>query len=81
MSTLKQYLAASEKDERADFAKRCGTTLGHLQNVAYGVRLPSAELSAAIERESGKAVTRRDLHPETWQLIWPELAEPEAKGA
>ena len=29
---------------------------------------------AAIERATGGVVTRRDLRPDDWQDIWPELA-------
>lgn len=40
--------------------------------------VPSASYCVAIERATGGAVTRRDLRPDDWQSIWPELAtEPE----
>lgn len=29
----------------------------------------------AIERVTGGAVTRRDLRPDDWWLIWPELVD------
>jgi DNA-binding transcriptional regulator YdaS (Cro superfamily) len=32
-----------------------------------------AEYCAAIEQATGGKVTRRDLRPEDWQSIWPEL--------
>lgn len=36
----------------------------------------------AIERATNGAVTRRDLRPDDWHLIWPELgASTEAKEA
>ena len=38
------------------------------------------EYCAAIEKATNGAVTRRDLRPDDWQRIWPELAEP-AKAA
>lgn len=31
---------------------------------------------AAIERATRGEVTRRDLRPDDWQDIWPELADP-----
>lgn len=34
------------------------------------------EHCVAIERATGGAVTRRDLRPDDWQSIWPELATP-----
>lgn len=39
-------------------------------------RIP-IEHCAAIERATNGAVTRRDLRPDDWQHIWPELAEKE----
>lgn len=35
---------------------------------------PDAIHCTAIERATGGAVTRRDLRPDDWHLIWPELA-------
>jgi DNA-binding transcriptional regulator YdaS (Cro superfamily) len=39
-----------------------------------GRRTP-IEHCAAIERLCGHAVTRRELRPDDWQAIWPELAQ------
>lgn len=33
----------------------------------------------AIEEATGGRITRRDLRPDDWQDIWPELAESEPK--
>ena len=38
--------------------------------------VPSANYCTAIERATAGAVTRRDLRPDDWRAIWPELAEP-----
>jgi DNA-binding transcriptional regulator YdaS (Cro superfamily) len=38
--------------------------------------IPAAPLmliAATIERESHGLVSRQDLFPDTWALIWPEL--------
>lgn len=35
----------------------------------------------AIERLMSGTVTRRDLRPDDWHLIWPELATKEAANA
>lgn len=37
------------------------------------------EHCVAIERVTAGAVTRRDLRPDDWHLIWPELAEQPAQ--
>jgi DNA-binding transcriptional regulator YdaS (Cro superfamily) len=33
-------------------------------------------MAVAIESTTKGAVTRRDLRPDDWQEIWPELAQP-----
>lgn len=43
----------------------------------YGNRQPSPAYCVAIERATGGAVTRRDLRPDDFHLIWPELAQPQ----
>lgn len=73
MEKLKAHLAPLSKDDREAFAIRCGTTLGHLNNVMYSVRPCATGLAVCIERESGMAVRRWDLRPKDWHLIWPEL--------
>lgn len=37
-------------------------------------RVPAAHC-VAIEQQTKGAVTRRDLRPDDWHLIWPELAK------
>jgi DNA-binding transcriptional regulator YdaS (Cro superfamily) len=74
MDALKDYLKSLAGDDgREKFASLCETTFGHLRNVMYGLRPCSAELAVLIERNSGGAVTRKDLRPSDWHRIWPEL--------
>lgn len=74
---LKTYLKnLGDELAREDFARRCEHSLGHLRNVAYGLKPCSAELAAAIERCSAGSVTRQEMLPGRWALIWPELALP-----
>ncbi len=49
---LHDYLKAKTQSQRATFAIRCGTTNGHMNNVALGWKPCSAALAVAIERES-----------------------------
>jgi DNA-binding transcriptional regulator YdaS (Cro superfamily) len=41
----------------------------------YGGRRPSPIYCHAIERATLGQVTRKDLRPNDWQKIWPELAD------
>ncbi|HDR9508899.1 hypothetical protein C5615_22765 [Burkholderia cepacia] len=77
MDKLKAYLSAMSIPERNHFAARCGTTFAFLRNVIYGQRVAGEKLCVAIERESAMCVTRRDLRPDDWLDIWPELAQRE----
>lgn len=70
---LIDYLRPFDRAERSAFAERCGTSLGHLTNIAYGYKPCSPELAVSIELESGRAVTRPEMRPEDWARIWPEL--------
>ena len=49
----------------------------------YANRRPRPQACVSIERATGGAVTRQDLRPDDWHLIWPELpgaAERTAAG-
>lgn len=78
---LKTYFSALTVAEREEFAANCKSTRGHLQNVAYGYRVASAELAVAIEQRSHGKVTRREMFPGTFASIWPELEVPSVVGA
>jgi len=56
-----------------DAVTKTGTTRAYLKQIAYGNKRASAEVAVAIERETGSA-TRKDLRPDDWHLVWPELA-------
>lgn len=71
---LKTYLRQMTTQQRQAFAEKVGTTRGHLQNIAYGFRSCSPALAVAIERATAREITRRDLLPDEWEGIWPELA-------
>lgn len=70
---LKTYFFALGVEERQRLADACDTSPKHLQNCAYGYRLPSPELAVAIEKHSKRAVTRQEMFPNTFKRTWPEL--------
>ena len=79
MERLRAHLRTLSVDEQRAYAMRCGTTIGYLRKaLSLDLRL-RAHVCVALERESAGAVTRRDLRPDDWQDIWPELAESEPK--
>lgn len=76
MNALKNYLAPMSRAQRAAFAARCRTSTNTLRNIAYGQKRAGAALCIAIEQATGGAITRADLRPEDWPLLWPEYAPP-----
>lgn len=93
---LSEYLKPLDVEARERLATECGTTLGHLRNVAFSGKPCGTKLAVAIEIKSGHAVRRWELCPVDWWAQWPELigvegappvpgtegqAEPVAKAA
>lgn len=75
MDKLLAYLNRLSKEEQIAFAERCKTSIGYLRKaISKGQKL-GAELSVLIESESSNQVTRKDLHPDDWAAIWPELID------
>jgi DNA-binding transcriptional regulator YdaS (Cro superfamily) len=73
MSKLLQHLRGLP--DRAALAEKCGTTRGHLNNVAYGLSPCSPELANQLEIHTDGAITRQDMRPDDFARIWPDLAQ------
>ena len=75
MPTVKliDYIKRFSPEERAAFAVAVGTTLGHLNNVAYGLRVASAALCKQIAIATERVVPEWEMRGQDWYLIWPEL--------
>lgn len=74
MEALLNYIRRLNNNEGRAFAVSCGTTLGYLRKAASVGQVLHPKTCALIEAETAGAVTRRDLHPDDWHVIWPELA-------
>jgi DNA-binding transcriptional regulator YdaS (Cro superfamily) len=55
-------------------AQAVGVVQGAVSNWRARGGLVPAEHCTAVEQAAGGIVTRRDLRPNDWQKIWPELA-------
>lgn len=55
-------------------AEKIGVRPSAISNWRARGTVLDAQFCVAIERATGGSVTRRDLRPEDWQDIWPELA-------
>lgn len=78
---LKTYFFGLTPEERSKFALDVGTTPKHLTNVAYGYKPLNPAVCSAIEKATRKKVTRRELRPNDFHLIWPDLAKTKKKEA
>jgi len=68
---------AQEKGNATQLAGRIGISPSYLSQMAAGYRSISPLRCLHIERATNGLVTRRDLRPQDWHLIWPELAANE----
>ena len=75
MEKLRMYLNSLAPDEQRAFAIICGTTIGYLRKAISEGQIINPITCVNIEQESKNKVTRKDLHPDDWRAIWPELAE------
>lgn len=81
---IKTYLFSMPVNDRIEFAKRCGSTYGHVRNVAYGHKPCSAELAMEIERATSGAVRCEELRPdlaEHWAYLRSTPAVPPCEAA
>lgn len=69
---LKTYLS-TERGRAAALAKTIGAHPPDVSRWAAGTRPIPVAYGAPIEAATGGLVTRREMFPENWQHIWPEL--------
>jgi DNA-binding transcriptional regulator YdaS (Cro superfamily) len=67
---LKTYF---KNHSQVDLAKEIRVTPGAVNQWISGFRPVPIKFAVAIEAATNKQVTRKDLFPSDWQLIWPEL--------
>lgn len=71
-------IAAGVVGSQSGLAALLGVTKGAVHQWKLDGRAVPIEHCAAIEQATGGKVTRRDLRPDDWQRIWPELADQQA---
>ena len=78
MELLKTWLSA-ERGRGVRLAAHLHVPPSFVAKMASGDKSIPLEHASAIERFTAGAITRRDIRPDDWQDIWPELAESEPK--
>jgi DNA-binding transcriptional regulator YdaS (Cro superfamily) len=71
---LSEYFS-EERGRQAKLAKDINAHASDLSRWADGTRPIPVEYGAAIEKATGGLVTRKEMFPNDWQRIWPELAD------
>ncbi|MBY0498298.1 MAG: helix-turn-helix domain-containing protein [Nitrosomonas sp.] len=72
---LDTYL--NTRESSVDFSKRTGIPISSLSNWRHGKRPIPIEWMVFIESRTNGLVSRKDLCPEKWHEIWPELGNTE----
>ncbi len=73
---LKNHLSTAGRGSASLLGREIGVSPVLISQWANGDRPVPVERCVAIERATKGVVTRRDLRPNDWHLIWPELAQP-----
>lgn len=71
---LKEYFAKAERGKQKELAKLLGISKSHMSQMVSGVTAISEERCVIIENFTDGLVSRKDLRPNNWALIWPELS-------
>ena len=71
---LSRYLQNAGLGAASHLAKEIGSWPANVSDYGNGKREVPVIHCVLIEKATGGQVTRRDLRPKDWKLIWPELA-------
>lgn len=70
---LKNYLIESDT-KKAEFARAINVSAALLHQWIEGIRPVAIQHCPTIEKQTCGKVTRKELRPDDWHKIWPELA-------
>ena len=73
---LSEYLKPLERGAKSKLAVQICAHASDLSDWINGNRPVPIHRCASIEAATSGAVTRQDLRPDDWHLIWPDLVAP-----
>ena len=76
--TLSEYLKMQGRGSHKDLSRLIKVHAPDISNWSSGSRPVPAHFCAAIQNATQGLVTRQELRPNDWHLIWPELVSKEA---
>jgi DNA-binding transcriptional regulator YdaS (Cro superfamily) len=74
LMNLTEYL--KQEGRQADLAAALSKSPAQIWQWKEGIRPVPTDLCAAIEKATAGQVTRQELRPEDYWLIWPDLPAP-----
>lgn len=74
---LREYLEKLPRGGAASLAEKLSISPSFLSQIAARTCAVSPERCVEIELATNGEVTRKDLRPDDWERIWPELSEKE----
>lgn len=72
IESLIRWIKATPDEELRRKCKEARISPAYLMQIAYGHKR-ALKSAAGIEAMTCSAVTRRELRPDDWERIWPEL--------
>ncbi len=78
MEKLRLYLNGLTAEQKSAFERKIKSTIGYLRKAITEGQLINPVTCVLIEKHSNGVVSRKDLHPDDWKDIWPELAKKAA---
>ncbi|WP_186239475.1 transcriptional regulator [Burkholderia gladioli] len=73
---LKEFISTCERGTAKRLAEFLDVSASYLSQMASGESPISEKRCVLIENFFEGRISRRDLRPDDWQDIWPELVEP-----
>lgn len=76
---LAEYFQSEGRGSAARLANAIGAFTSDMSDWAKGNRPVPLKYCSLIEKETRGKVTRQELCPTDWHIVWPELAKRKAK--
>ena len=78
MDKFKRYWRSLPPDKKAEIATKVSTTVGYINKAVSIGQIFGPIACVLIECATDGAVGRKDLRPDDWRDIWPELEDKKA---
>lgn len=70
---LKEYFSKEGRGKQKELAEFLDVSISYMSQMVAGSTAISEERCVLIEKFTNGKVSRKDLRPDNWAAIWPEL--------